>query len=114
MVSQQLRPRTSRSQILMELSGAALHQALGPAGMPATITFTSTAITVATPVANTRIAARTVLTMCGGALSAGMRPSDADALRGATDGPDRMVRLAADALSLTLTHAGSTVRTGRW
>jgi hypothetical protein len=98
----------------MELSRAALHQALGPEGMPATLTFTFTALIVATPGGNIRIPARTVLTAASGAHSAGLRPCDADVLREATDGPDSTISLAADALTLTLTHAGSTVRTGRW
>jgi hypothetical protein len=52
--------------------------------------------------------------MGNGVHSAGLRPSDADVLREATNGPDGAISLAADALTLTLTHAGSTVRIGRW
>ena len=111
MVSRPCRGRTNRPQIEVEVSCAALHQALGPAGMPATITFTFTALIVATRVSNIRI---TVLTASSGAHSAGLRPSDADILRDATDGPDSTISLAADPLTLTLTHGGSTVRTGRW
>lgn len=82
--------------------------------MPATFTFTFTSLVVATPASNIRIAARTVLTAGAGAHSAGLRPGDADVLREATIGPDSTINLAADALTLTLTQAGSTVRTGRW
>jgi hypothetical protein len=73
MVSRPCRGRTNRPQIEVEFSCAALHQALGPAGMPATLTFTFTALIVTTPGSNIRIPARTVLTTTGGAHSAGLR-----------------------------------------
>ena len=98
----------------LDLSGASFCHALGPAGAPATLTFIHDAVIVTTPTGSIRVEARTIATAAPGVYTAGLRPNDGDVLRRATHGSELPVRLVADALTLTLVHAGITVTTGRW
>jgi hypothetical protein len=92
----ELRPR-----VTAEVSGAALRDALGPVGAPATLTFARALVIVTTPGGSHGVAGR-VAVMGGGAVTAGLRPQDADRLRSATR-PDRgMIQLVATGRTVTV------------
>jgi hypothetical protein len=105
---------TARPQVAVDVSCQDLHRALGAPGSPATVTFAIDALTVTTPAGTVRIRARTVVASGQGARTAGLRPSDADMLREATDDPYMVVNLAAGVRTLTLTGPGKQVTVGRW
>lgn len=103
--------------IHVRVATADLRAALGPAGQPATLTFTTTALTVTTPAGSHRVAARVIARRVSGIPTAGIRPADADRLRAAcaAAGPaDTTADLRLGVRSLTLTAAGDPVTVGRW
>jgi hypothetical protein len=102
-----------RHQIEVTVSAAELHLALGPRGAPVTFAFTHNALTLSTPQRHIRIPVRTLSTVPG-THTAGVRPSDADALRAATAGRDVNATLSANAMTLTLVLPDCSVTVGRW
>jgi hypothetical protein len=108
----QRRPRPA--QVAIELPCSELHRALGVKGSPATLSFASGGLTVATPAGTRYIRACATIAAAAGVATAGLRPTEADVLRGATDGPDRTVTLSAHPLTITLTGPEGAVTVGRW
>jgi len=107
----QRRPRPP--QVAIEVPCGELHRALGAKGLPATLSFAYGGLTVATPAGTRYVRAGTTIAAAGVA-TAGLRPTEADVLRGATDGPDRTVTLSAHPLTITLTGPEGAVTVGRW
>src|SRR5262245_700524 len=114
-MSREANPRPPRPpQVAIEVPCAELRIALGGKGTPATLSFGYSGVTVATPGGTRHVRAFSTIAAPAGVATAGLRPTEADVLRGATDGPDRMVTLSAHPLTITLTCPEGAVTVGRW
>ena len=107
--------------IHVRVATADLCAALGDAGQPATLTFTTTGLTVTTPTGSRRIAAQVIARHTSGTPTAGIRPADADRLRaacrpasGAAGPAGTTADLRVGVRTVTLSADGDPVTVGRW